>query len=76
MEHPRLSFVVSCVGCGLPLMTVDRIRDGEVRALKAHLRVCLRLEPADGDLPLGAVMEHVQVAVAGERSGSSGDGTR
>jgi len=62
MRAPPAPFVVSCIGCERILMTVDRIGDAEIDALKEHLRACLQLDVEGSALTLGAVMERVRVA--------------
>jgi len=55
-------FTVACKGCGLSLMTVDRIRDPEIAVLVNHLRACAASEPLGDTSMLGEIMARVRVA--------------
>ena len=61
-EATRRAFEVVCHGCGRLLMTVERLRDPEIRVLVDHLGGCA----ASGRLPakatLGEIMARVRVA--------------
>jgi len=59
-DPTRPRFEVVCKGCGRSLMTVERLRDPEIRVLADHLRAC-----AASALPraatLGEIMARVRV---------------
>jgi hypothetical protein len=60
MPEP-LVFEVRCKGCGRSLVTVERIREGDVASLVDHLSGCSASEPL-GDTPmLGDIMRGLRV---------------
>ena len=53
-------FEVVCKGCGRSLVTVDRIRDPEIDAIRDHVSMCARGEQISQASPLGEVLAHIQ----------------
>jgi len=54
-------FEVACLGCGMRLLLVDRIRDAEARAMADHLRERHPELRVGGASALGEVLEHYRV---------------
>ena len=63
-DAPQRLFTVACSNCQRLLMIVDRIRDQDIAALRAHVRVCCPYVSVEDTGILGQLLRHVRVAIA------------
>jgi hypothetical protein len=54
-------FEVVCKGCGRSLVTVERVGDPEIDAIRDHVATCARGEQISPASPLGAVLAHIRM---------------
>ena len=65
-EAPNRLFDVTCKHCERTLITVQRLRDPEIDAIRDHVERCARGERVTPSSPLGEVLTHVRVKSVAE----------